>query len=98
MKKPTSVTILGQEIKIYYLDELPEKCRGLYNQYDHFIMIEKGPEWRDHLLHELLHAALQLSKANIKMSLKKEESLVEKLEESLRDILMVNRRSKFVKN
>lgn len=84
MKRPKSVTILGERIKISYLKDEPLKdTLGLFDPQSMEIKILDTVYWDKTLFHEILHAALFVSGSSNLMEPREEEALVTGLEHAL---------------
>ena len=94
MRKPSKISILGQEIKIVYKDILDDNCCGLFHPDTMDIEIKKDKYWRSTLIHEIIHAILCISGATELVTDKIEEALVCAIESGLKDIITLKYKPK----
>ena len=84
MKRPTSIQIMGEWIKVRYLDEIPgdEYIHGDYNNDKNLIRIriQDGPTMAKTLLHEICHCIFKKSGWSEELGDRTEEALCQLLE------------------
>lgn len=83
MSKPRSVKILGKKIPVTFVDKLQDGDLGSFESHPARITILDDESWREHLLHECLHAALFVSGLNELLDHKTEEAIVRAMEHML---------------
>lgn len=83
-KKPKIVNICGHELKIRYRKNL--KNFGEFYGDDNEIYICNDDRWREHLLHELIHAVFYYSGHTETMEPEKEEALVRAIENGFKSL------------
>ena len=84
-KKPRSVVVCGQHVKVRYRKNL--KDFGQFFGEDNEILIANDDKWREHLLHELLHAILFYSGHAFKFKDENdEEAFVRAMENGLKTL------------
>lgn len=96
MRRPSKIHVLGQPITIEYCRTLDDGNLGEYYAEKNLIKIKRCKNWREHLLHEVLHCILYTSGHASKHSAKDEEALVLALENGLKNIFLLNPRSSAV--
>lgn len=90
MKRPTTITILGNKIKIVYVKDIIEpNILGTYCHEDKLITIVYDKEWRSHLFHECIHAALITSGVAEAFSYDANEMIVVCIENALKDFFRI---------
>lgn len=81
MKRPKSVTILGQRITIEYTKDYPaENALALFDSENLKITIKDTVYYDKHLIHECCHAALYVSGLSNVMSEELEEAICTAIE------------------
>jgi hypothetical protein len=83
-KKPREAMICGNLVKIKYKKRL--KDLGQFYADENEIFILNDDKWREHLIHEILHAILFYSGHSEKLGEKDEEALVRALENGIRNL------------
>lgn len=83
-KKPRTVVICGHEIKIKYRKKMNNL--GEFYGDEKLILICNDDKWREHLLHEILHAVMFYSGQSEHLSASKEEAFVRALENGLKTL------------
>lgn len=83
MAKPRRVKILGKSIPVKFVDSLPDGDLGSFETHPLRITILDDEQWREHLLHECLHAALFVAGLNELLDVKTEEAIVRAIEHTL---------------
>ncbi len=84
-KKPRKIMILGHEVKVSYRKKL--NAFGYFYGDDNLIEIRNDEKWREHLLHEILHALFFYSGHSEKFSDNEEEALVRALENGIKTLV-----------
>ena len=74
---------MGKKIPIRYFDSLSKGDLGRFEVYPTEIHIVDDDHWREHLLHEVLHAILFLSGHSEQLDQKLEEAIVRAIEHGL---------------
>lgn len=86
-KKYKTVWISGHEVKIIYKKRLLDNAYGYFHPDKDLIEVKNGPEWKDTLLHEILHGALYYSGQSQKFKEEDEEALVMMFENCLKTLV-----------
>jgi hypothetical protein len=98
MKRPVSVEILGQKIKIAYFSEDYDGFseQGLFIPDKKLISVRLNKNWKSTLLHEILHAVLAFSGNDAQLTTKTEEAIISAMENGLLKLYSLNSRSKLI--
>ncbi len=84
MKRPKSVTILGQRITIEYIKDYPaENALALFDSENLKITIKDTVYYDKYLIHECVHAALYVSGLSNLLSSEMEEAICTACEHAL---------------
>jgi hypothetical protein len=90
MVKPTKIIILGTEIKIIYVAKMSDpNLLGTYCHEDKLITVVKDKDWKSHIFHECIHAAMIISGVAEYFTDEINEMIVVCIENALKDFFRI---------
>ena len=85
-RKPRQVLVCGHVVKIRCRQKIRGGHLGYFDADANEIYIANDAKWKEHLLHEILHAVLFYSGQSERMKENEEESLVRAIENGLKTL------------
>lgn len=83
-KKPRRIQIVGHDVTVKYRKKVSNF--GEFYPDDNLIIVANDEKWKEHLLHELLHAAFFYTGHSERFKENEEESIVRALENAFKTL------------